>query len=645
MPFNAQTLGDATTGVFAGATFTDSFLVGGNEAKMIRLTLTAGRFYEIDVDNGTAGDFYLRIFDARGHEVRANDDGNFLNDDVVFSLSPYTRFVPAYTGEYYVAISPYYLSTYDPATTAGRVSGENPLVDTAGTLTVSDIAPAPWGSSGSINAITLESGSDLTDMLRTAGGRTRLEVNGSIDTLPDLDMIRVDLVKGSRVVIDVNGALPGSTVGTVLRVFDDTGVQIGNDDDSGFGEDPELVFQAPIFDDYYIGITAEGNSTYNGLDGTGTVNGAATGAFNVIVHVNPTHVGSGAANILNGTAGDDYIVSLSGNDTVNAGGGRDMVAGGDDNDSLSGGDGDDDIYGEHGNDSLFGGNGADVLLGGIGNDALDGGNGDDTLFGGAGSDRLYSGLGDDEVYGEADNDVLYSSAGTDLFDGGAGNDIIYFTAEAIGATINLNNSALNAGSALGDTLVSVERISGTNAADILIGDSAANTFVGNGGADRLDGGLGADILAGGANSDTFVFTIGQSGTTAATLDSISDYAKGLVGTGDEIDASVPLTIGGNATAATATQASINATTGVASFFAGSGTTMADALLDISARMTAATNAAGEFALFRVNNTGNFHLFISDGVAGVGANDVLVQMTGITSIGSINLTAGDLTILT
>ena len=120
MPFNAQTLGDATTGVFAGATFTDSFLVGGNEAKMIRLTLTAGRFYEIDVDNGTAGDFYLRIFDARGHEVRANDDGNFLNDDVVFSLSPYTRFVPAYTGDYYVAISPYYLSTYDPATTAGR---------------------------------------------------------------------------------------------------------------------------------------------------------------------------------------------------------------------------------------------------------------------------------------------------------------------------------------------------------------------------------------------------------------------------------------------------------------------------------------------------------------------------------------------
>ena len=645
MPFNAQTLGDATTGVFAGATFTDSFLVGGNEAKMIRLTLTAGRFYEIDVDNGTAGDFYLRIFDARGHEVRANDDGNFTNDDVVFSLSPYTRFVPAYTGDYYVAISPYYLSTYDPATTAGRVSGENPLVDTAGTLTVSDIAPAPWGSSGSINAITAESGSDLTDMLRTAGGRTRLEVNGSIDTLPDLDMIRVDLVKGSRVVIDVNGALPGSTVGTVLRVFDDTGVQIGFDDDSGFGEDPELVFQAPIFDDYYIGITAEGNSTYNGLDGTGTVNGAATGAFNVIVHVNPTHVGSGAANILNGTAGDDYIVSLSGNDTVDAGGGRDMVAGGDDNDSLSGGDGDDDIYGEHGNDSLFGGNGADVLLGGIGNDALDGGNGDDTLFGGAGSDRLYSGLGDDEVFGEADNDVLYSSAGTDLFDGGAGNDIIYFTAEAIGATINLNNSALNAGSALGDTLVSVERISGTNAADILFGDSAANTFVGNGGADRLDGGLGADILAGGANSDTFVFTIGQSGTTAATLDSISDYAKGLVGTGDEIDASVALTIGGNATAATATQASINATTGVASFFAGSGTTMADALLDISARMTAATNAAGEFALFRVNNTGNFHLFISDGVAGVGANDVLVQMTGITSIGSINLTAGDLTILT
>ena len=298
-----------------------------------------------------------------------------------------------------------------------------------------------------------------------------------------------------------------------------------------------------------------------------------------------------------------------------------------------------------GADAMYGLAGADVMDGGDGADFIFGDRGDDTLYGGAGSDYLYGGLGDDEVYGGADGDVLYSSAGTDLFDGGTGNDIIYYSAESVGATINLNNSALNAGSALGDTLVSVERISGTNSADILIGDSAANTFVGNGGNDRLGGGIGVDTLVGGTGSDTFVFAIGNTGQTAATADIVSDFTKGLVGTGDKIDFASNLAVGGVATAATATQASINATTGVATFFAGSGTTMADALADIATRMTSAGNAVGEFAFFKVNATGNFYQFISDGVAGVGANDVLVQMTGITTIGSINLTAGDLTILT
>ena len=126
---------------------------------------------------------------------------------------------------------------------------------------------------------------------------------------------------------------------------------------------------------------------------------------------------------------------------------------------------------------------------------------------------------------------------------------------------------------------------------------------------------------------------------------MEDYTKGAVGTGDEFDFASALTIGGVATAATATQASINANNGVATFLAGSGTTMADALSDIATSLTTGGNAVGEFAFFKVNNTGNFYQFISDGVAGVGVNDVLVQLTGVTTINTINLTAGDLTILT
>ena len=101
----------------------------------------------------------------------------------------------------------------------------------------------------------------------------------------------------------------------------------------------------------------------------------------------------------------------------------------------------------------------------------------------------------------------------------------------------------------------------------------------------------------------------------------------------------------SAAAPSSTQASINATTGVATFAAGSGLDLADALGDIAARFTAATNTAGEFAFFQVGGTGNFHLFISDGTAGLSANDVVVELVGVTTIGSIDLASGNPTILT
>ena len=115
------------------------------------------------------------------------------------------------------------------------------------------------------------------------------------------------------------------------------------------------------------------------------------------------------------------------------------------------------------------------------------------------------------------------------------------------------------------------------------------------------GGKGQDNLTGGAGRDTFTFAAGDDGITAATLDKILDYAKGAVGTGDLIDYSTNLTKGGNANIATASQASINQSTGIATFANGSGTTLADALNDITARFTAAADTAGEFACFKINN--------------------------------------------
>jgi Ca2+-binding RTX toxin-like protein len=544
MAFDGSTIGAATTGTFVTSVFTDTFSVGGSDVDMIALTLVAHRVYQVDVDNGTAGDFYLRVFDQFGNEVRDNDDGFRSTDDVVFSLSPWIEFIPNYSGVYYVAISPYYLDDYDPTTTAGRVSPENPLATTAGTLTVTDTGTAFWPSPASISGITAESSGDESDAIRDEDRSLRVRYFGAVDSANDVDMARFDLIKGDIVVIDVNG-LEGN--GTVLRVFDDGGTQIGFDDDSGFGEDPELIFVAPVTDDYYIGISGEGNSAYDPVTGAGTVPGIV-GDFEVILHRNPTHIGNGNANPFIGTEGNDYMVMLAGNDTAYGGLGQDTLAGGDDNDSLNGGDGRDVLYGEQGADTLDGGRGSDIVVGGIGDDRLTGGttSASDFLDGGDGNDTLLDGNGADTLLGGAGNDSMNAGAGNNLLDGGLGDDTMLAgpnndTMFGGGGNDSLNASdGLNLldggdgadtirGGAQADTLLGGtgnDSINGLDGADTILGGSGNDTLLGGLGNDTIRGGPGNDSLIGGAGIDHFVF-----GSTTELTDIIGDF---LLGT-DRID--------------------------------------------------------------------------------------------------------------
>ena len=190
-----------------------------------------------------------------------------------------------------------------------------------------------FASNGAINPITTEGTADETDAL-TDRGPQRIVFAGAVDNPTDVDMGRFDLAKGTVMVIDVNGETAGVANGTVLRIFDD----------AGFLDDPELIFVAPNFDDYYIGISGEGNLNDNGFDGTGAVVGTV-GDYEVIVHINPTLIGSSGINSLCGTTGADYIVSLGGNDPINGNAGNDALIGGGGVDRLDGGAGDDTLTG------------------------------------------------------------------------------------------------------------------------------------------------------------------------------------------------------------------------------------------------------------------------------------------------------------
>ena len=154
-------------------------------------------------------------------------------------------------------------------------------------------------------------------------------------------------------------------------------------------------------------------------------------------------VGSGKANVLNGTPGTDMIFGLAGGDTVRGLGANDLLCGGKGGDTLSGGDGRDMLDGSSGNDSLGGGEGNDILRGSGGNDILGGSGGDDSLTGGngndilrgsGGNDSLSGGKGNDNLRGSGGNDSLTGGAGGDNFSGGAGTDVAVDFSAARGDT-------------------------------------------------------------------------------------------------------------------------------------------------------------------------------------------------------------------
>jgi Ca2+-binding RTX toxin-like protein len=170
--------------------------------------------------------------------------------------------------------------------------------------------------------------------------------------------------------------------------------------------------------------------------------------------------------------------------------------------------------GSKGNDTWIGGNFSDTIMGIMGDDVLSGGGGDDVVEGGDGSDRVNGDSGNDKLNGGSGNDVLQGGLGNDRINGSTGADTAsYFNMFA--ARVALDNSFDIAGSAKGDSFVSIENLSGSNSGgDTLAGNSSGNVLIGNGGNDWLLGRAGNDVLQGGIGRDRLD---GSSGTDTASF--------------------------------------------------------------------------------------------------------------------------------
>jgi Ca2+-binding RTX toxin-like protein len=260
---------------------------------------------------------------------------------------------------------------------------------------------------------------------------------------------------------------------------------------------------------------------------------------------------------LYGTALDNYIQALDGNDDVYAGDGDDWIEGGEGRDGVSGGLGDDVIEGGAGYDILAGNAGDDQiyadelidvadaiaagsgsgagqqgesLAGEAGQDIVIGGSGNDLITGGADEDTLVGGAGDDDIHGDATyiahdrtwqlvieggvhtyisvdgdassdndaNDIIYAGSGNDTVWGGGGDDVIYGEGDDDALMGEAGNDIVDGGegndSLWGDSAATGgESVTGN---DLLIGGTGNDTLYGRGGNDTLLGGTENDTLYG-----------------------------------------------------------------------------------------------------------------------------------------------------
>ena len=180
------------------------------------------------------------------------------------------------------------------------------------------------------------------------------------------------------------------------------------------------------------------------------------------------------------------------------------------------------------NGGAGGGEGVDTL---VDIENVGGSNGfGDTLRGNGSSNRLY---------GVGGNDMLEGRGGSDILDGGMGSDTATYSSAPSGVSVDLNNAlpqnTLGAGI---DSFISIDNLTGSAHADILLGDLQNNVLQGLAGNDWLLGGAGNDSMNGGEGDDFLIGGEGDDNLVGSSGTDVVSYLTAAAGV------TVSLAIGG-----------------------------------------------------------------------------------------------------
>ncbi|WP_298303281.1 tandem-95 repeat protein, partial [uncultured Erythrobacter sp.] len=315
-----------------------------------------------------------------------------------------------------------------------------------------------------------------------------------------------------------------------------------------YGEEFIVIEIDPAFSgDLTLGYTL---SDETGLTDTANVATTVRDARDLVIEgteLRDLLIGSAQGETLVGLAGEDDLLGREGDDILRGGDGADILDGGEGFDVADFSDSDVtlrvDINSRIGQGGFAQGDeliSIEGLIGGLGADQLFGTDDFNTIAGGAGDDFIDGRAGDDILSGDAGDDTIVGAEGADTINGGEGSDTADYSDSVDPVAIDLAAGTASGGDAEGDTLISIENLTGTLGADSLTGNDVANILIGGrggdtilagGGDDLIEGGRDGDIIDGGEGVDTARYWLSQTGIA---IDLGASTASGGDAEGDQI---------------------------------------------------------------------------------------------------------------
>lgn len=189
-----------------------------------RLNLIAGRTYQFRQNRVTLRDPYLRLLNAAGALIRANNNDGFSRNSLI-------TFTPSSSGIYYL----------DAGSFQRRKRGSYTISATVSVSVLDDFA----GSSAT------------TGLLAIPGS-----LNGNLETRNDRDWFRLNLTAGQTYTFNLDS---GTLTDPYLRLRNSVGTEIAFDDDSGEDRNSLITLIPPSSGPYYLeagSFNDSGSGTY-----------------------------------------------------------------------------------------------------------------------------------------------------------------------------------------------------------------------------------------------------------------------------------------------------------------------------------------------------------------------------------------------